>query len=654
MTEPMIHDALASVLDRVPIDVERGRARVRTLAEARTATATRSGRGPSTGTSPSAMSSQGPPTPGPSRRQRVFAGVLAFAIFLAAGGFAWRALHRSSSQGPSGSTLPTLVITPGLPSPNKGLFGPLLRLRYAQVQVDVPAWIGPPGATGRPQLRRLPSAGPAYAWGSPIRIDPPEGAEVTATIAHAATWHRPSPDAQPLGDLLPGPGSFVLDVRMTSAQGQTSRWFARIDIGHPGTVQFWVHGALQTGVPAIDMVVNGRVISPGVADAVDPQRTTLIGWPDIPPSMGPLVGVRAGTPISPPQIPPGASPVRVNAPWLDYAAPTPPYRSIGRVDLTAKYPVLDVSAGTYILRLRVRLNQFIGDLLYPVRVEGTKPPTPSAAPAPALSGTIAYIEGRQGYGPIALLDPATGISTRLSRDSFNSIGLAWSPDRTEIALARGVSEGRGQIAIVSARTGTVLQTLPIPESLDPQNVDWSPDGVSLAFTDSKARLHVIGIDGRGLRTIETPGLRPIDLAWSPDTNRIAFVTDRGQLGIVDAVTGRVEVIYDPPSGRVSFGPTWSPDGQSLAFSVLTGSQSDLYTIGRDGSALLRLTEGNGDPVNPTWSPDGAWIAYERGSPSDLFAVTPDGSTTLRLTNAHGSEYGADLGLDESRGLVREA
>ncbi len=76
------------------------------------------------------------------------------------------------------------------------------------------------------------------------------------------------------------------------------------------------------------------------------------------------------------------------------------------------------------------------------------------------------------------------------------------------------------------------------------------------------------------------------------------------------------------SAENGMSPTWSPDGESIAFLSNRAEGWDLYTMPATGGEATRLTRG-ATADHPTWSSDGQWIAVERNH--QIEAVSPDGS-----------------------------
>jgi imidazolonepropionase-like amidohydrolase/Tol biopolymer transport system component len=103
-----------------------------------------------------------------------------------------------------------------------------------------------------------------------------------------------------------------------------------------------------------------------------------------------------------------------------------------------------------------------------------------------------------------------------------------------------------------------------------------------------------------------------DAVPSPDGERLAFtvLNDLYVMGIPD---GRPERLAEDLDAVLQH-PTWSPDGESLAFSSWRDDE---------GGHLWRVSSGGGDPERltstqalyryPKWSPDGTRILAERGS-----------------------------------------
>ena len=85
-------------------------------------------------------------------------------------------------------------------------------------------------------------------------------------------------------------------------------------------------------------------------------------------------------------------------------------------------------------------------------------------------------------------------------------------------------------------------------------------------------------------------------------------------------------------------PTWSPDGQHIAFTswrpVGNASNTDIYVISADGTNQTRLTNNDTIVSEPVWSPDGQHIAFTswRDENKEIYVMDADGTNRTRLTN----------------------
>jgi dipeptidyl aminopeptidase/acylaminoacyl peptidase len=145
-------------------------------------------------------------------------------------------------------------------------------------------------------------------------------------------------------------------------------------------------------------------------------------------------------------------------------------------------------------------------------------------------------------------------------------------------------------------------------------------------------------------------------AWSPDGRRIAFFADRN--GSDD-----IYVMNADGSGQIrltttgtNFAPTWSPDGTQILYMCRIPANPppppgsppadfELCVINADGSGFTRLTDNPSQELTPTWSPDGQRIAFHRpvAGRFQLFTMNADGTGTQQLTNTLGLNLFASWG-----------
>src|SRR5262249_11796438 len=114
-------------------------------------------------------------------------------------------------------------------------------------------------------------------------------------------------------------------------------------------------------------------------------------------------------------------------------------------------------------------------------------------------------------------------------------------------------------------------------------------------------------------------------SFSPDGRQLVFVTTRAggtaDLWTMDLQTRKAKPLTSGPGG--DYRPSWSPDGQWIAFASDRASDlpfaygrwehlqlADIYIVHPDGSGLKRLTQEGGFCGSPKWSGDGHHvIAY---------------------------------------------
>ncbi|MEO2005314.1 MAG: hypothetical protein ABGY41_14590, partial [Candidatus Poribacteria bacterium] len=151
----------------------------------------------------------------------------------------------------------------------------------------------------------------------------------------------------------------------------------------------------------------------------------------------------------------------------------------------------------------------------------------------------------------------------------------------------------------------------------------SPDASQLAYVSTQrgfADIYLMDvatgktervIDGQQSPDFESLFLLRPGLAWSPTGSHLAIVAKKhgkNALFIFDVVEREVEREYLFDLDAI-FTPTWSPDGERMAFVGLFQGWSDLYSVTLDDGELTRLTHDPYDERDPDWSPEGDLLAF---------------------------------------------
>ena len=186
---------------------------------------------------------------------------------------------------------------------------------------------------------------------------------------------------------------------------------------------------------------------------------------------------------------------------------------------------------------------------------------------------------------------------------------------------------------------------------------WSPDGRRIAFTRNQDEgesttftsdeVFVMDADGSAVRqlTPEEIGLSSGAPTWSPDGNEIAYVRGESVASVVPSRYGQLYVVnaYGGEARRMTDGPDtapdWSPDGRSIAFTRgenLSNSMAndDLYALDLETGATRQLTRTPPGifEVAAAWSPDGSLIAFARVTGTSQF----DGTASIYVIDRHGT------------------
>jgi Tol biopolymer transport system component len=209
-----------------------------------------------------------------------------------------------------------------------------------------------------------------------------------------------------------------------------------------------------------------------------------------------------------------------------------------------------------------------------------------------------------------------------------SIPYAWSPDGRFVLVGRmGSDAENAALVLVNAVDGGVTVLESFPSSSLPMHADFSPDGRFVVYDgpsregDGSRDIFVLELDGRHKTRLVDATSDDYVLGWAPDGGFVLFCSDRtGTPGVwlLPVRDGR-------PAGapRLALPDAWNvlpvgfvPDGRHY-YGVKTGAP-DIYiaTLSADYRSVvapptLAVARGPGGSASPSWSPDGQYLAFIR-------------------------------------------
>jgi len=176
----------------------------------------------------------------------------------------------------------------------------------------------------------------------------------------------------------------------------------------------------------------------------------------------------------------------------------------------------------------------------------------------------------------------------------------------------------------------------------------SPDGKWLCFqSETDGTTYIVSTKGGLPRPVldgeligEATGLRGQNLGakWGWDGRSLLCTVvpkgplERTMLGVIDTSGANLQIIFEPNLGNtLDFRPEWSPDEQSIAFTVVDGDDATIHSINLRNKDKRKVADGR----HPTWSPYMDELAFSRDG--DIWVKNIEtgieSQVTLNLENA---------------------
>lgn len=289
------------------------------------------------------------------------------------------------------------------------------------------------------------------------------------------------------------------------------------------------------------------------------------------------------------------------------------------------------------------------------------------------------------------------------RLSQNALQPAYSGDQQQLAYLAFVADGRWEIKVLDLVTGQETTWRPADWRMKPiwvgealafaregkvymrgkgpraatallpalpprAQVRLSADGHRVAWSDGT---HLWAVDVSEARGGEprllAAGTQVLSFAWSPDGCRLAYIiaaqSPSPELWVACAEGDKAPMLLLRGEMEVFSTPTWSPDGEELAFSrtplgAATGSASEIWLVSAEGGNLRPLEVNDLEESSPAWSPDGRYLAVNRAGDvwvmdvSRLGTEAPPNRQAGRAYTAGPSEDSSNLAPPVNDGRVK--
>lgn len=155
------------------------------------------------------------------------------------------------------------------------------------------------------------------------------------------------------------------------------------------------------------------------------------------------------------------------------------------------------------------------------------------------------------------------------------------------------------------------------------------------------KVQVADADGFNPQTIVTSPEPLMSPSWSADGNSLAYVSFENKASAIYTQalsTGQRQMVSSLPG--INGAPAWSPDGARLAITLSKDGNPEVYVLNLQTRALQNVSNNRAIDTEPNWSPDGNSIVFtsDRGGHPQLYLTPATGGAAQRVT--YEGEYNA--------------
>lgn len=236
---------------------------------------------------------------------------------------------------------------------------------------------------------------------------------------------------------------------------------------------------------------------------------------------------------------------------------------------------------------------------------------------------------------------------RLTNDSSDIFGFAWTPDSREIVFssARG---GRRSLWSIIPSPGAEPQRIPGTDDGSYPAISKGPP-IRLAYQRSYEDTNIWRMEiphspniNNSVTQIIASSAPEINPQFSPDGTRVSFTSERSgylEIWLAAGDGSNPTPLTSFAGSRTAGAPRWSPDGRQIVFDSMAGGYLDIFVLNLENRVSRQLTDDHGFNARPSWSRDGRWIYFgsNKSGIQQVWKMSPDGGNPRQLTKDGGFE-----------------